>query len=370
MKKRLCVFLGLLGLTMTLPVAAQTIEFGGMDASPMDAAHYPRRAAFQNYLSDDDPDRTQYMKVLYCRPQVKGREIFGELVPWGQDWRLGANEATEVSFYRAAEIGGTTIPAGTYTMFAQVYPDQWIIKLSTQRFIAGAENRDISQDILAISVPTELVSESREFFTIGFKKIDDNNAQMVMGWDHTQVAVPINFNPTFMAGEDASPMDLVQFPNRSRMRNYVEEDELDANEPQIRLVYSRPQMKGREIFGGLLEYGSVWRAGANETTTLTFFNDVTIDGQEIPAGQYGLFIMVHEDKWDFHIHNSVQSWGPANYDVEENNIMIYSAPTESTPETLEALSATFVDKGNGMIHLAMGWENTMARLPIQLAATR
>ncbi|MEO0787047.1 MAG: DUF2911 domain-containing protein [Bacteroidota bacterium] len=369
MKSRISVFLGLFLLALTLPLAAQTVEFGDLDKSPMDAAHYPRRAAFQNYLSDDDPDRTQYMKVLYCRPQVKDREVFGELVAWGEDWRLGANEATEVTFFRPAEIGGTNIPAGVYTMFAQVYPDQWILKLSTERFIGGSANRDISQDVLAISVPTEYVAESREYFTIGFKKIDDNNAHMVLGWDHTQVSLPINFNPTFMSGDDVSPMDLVQFPNMSRLRNFVEEEDLDENEPQIRLVYSRPQMNGREIFGGLLEYGSMWRLGANETNIITFYNDVTISGQEVPAGEYGLFATVHEDNWEFILHNNVQSWGPANHD-EADNVLVYSAPTESTPETLEALSATFVDMGDGMIHLAIGWENTMARLPIQLASKR
>jgi hypothetical protein len=68
------------------------IKFSDMDKSPMDAAHYPRSAAFQNYLSDDDPDRSQQIKVLYCRPQKKDRDIFGALVSWGKDWRLGADE--------------------------------------------------------------------------------------------------------------------------------------------------------------------------------------------------------------------------------------------------------------------------------------
>ncbi|MEM6395850.1 MAG: DUF2911 domain-containing protein [Bacteroidota bacterium] len=369
MKSKYQLITGLFCLLFTLPVSAQAPEFGDLDKSPMDAAHYPRRAAYQNYLSEDDPDRTQYVKVLYCRPQVKGREIFGELVKWGEDWRTGANEATEVTFYRAAEIGGTFVPAGTYTMFAQVFPNHWIMKLSTERFIAGAENRDITKDILSVSVPTQYVADAREYFTIGFKKIDDANAHMILGWDHTQVAVPIDFNPAYMDSENASPMDLAQFPNRSRTRNYLEEDELDANEPQIRFVYSRPQMKGRKIFGGLLEYGNMWRVGANETSILTFFNDVTIDGNEIPAGQYGLFATVNKDNWEFVLHSNVQSWGHANHDPEDN-VMTFTAPTEKTPETLEVMSATYVDKGDGMIHLVIGWEDTMARIPIQLAATR
>jgi hypothetical protein len=158
-------------------------------------------------------------------------------------------------------------------------------------------------------------------------------------------------------------MDLVQYPNMSRLRNYVEEDELEANEPQVRVVYSRPTMKGRKIFGELLEYGKIWRVGANETTEITFFEDVTIAGTEIEAGRYGLFAMVNAGNWEFVIHENVQSWGPANHN-DEDNIVKVMAKTEKTPSTLEALSMTFVEKGDNQIELVVGWENTMARLPI------
>lgn len=342
---------------------AQELKFGDLDKSPMDAAHYPRRAAFQNYLSDDDPDRTQKIKVLYCRPAKKERAIFGALVPYGKDWRLGANEATEVTFFQPVQMGTTTVPAGTYTMFAQVYPDQWIIKISTERFIGGSENRDITKDIVAVAVPTTTVADVRESFVIGFQKIDDNNVNMVFEWDQTRAALPINLNPPSLAGDDASPMDLVQYPNMSRLRNYVEEAELEANEPQVRVVYSRPQMKGRKIFGDLLKFGEMWRVGANETTLITFFEPVTIAGTEIKAGTYGLFATVNQDNWEFVIHKNTQSWGNANHN-DEDNVVKVMAKTEKTPSTLEALSMTFVEKGTNQIDLVVGWENTMARIPI------
>ncbi len=353
-----CLMVGMFGSAQ-----AQELKFAEMDKSPMDAAHYPRRAAFQNYLGEDDADRTQLVKVLYCRPAKKDRAIFGGLVPYGQDWRLGANEATEVTFFRPVMIGNTTVPAGNYTMFAQVYADQWIIKISTERFIGGTANRDLSQDIASVVVPTTTVSEVRESFTIGFQKVDDENANMVFEWDQTRASLPINFNPPSLAGDDASPMDLVQYPNMSRLRNYVEEAELEANEPQVRVVYSRPQMKGRTIFGDLLKFGELWRVGANETTLITFFYDVTIAGTEVKAGTYGLFATVNKDNWEFIIHKNVQSWGNANHN-DEDNVLKVVAKTEKTPSTLEALSMTFVEKGDNQIDLVVGWENTMARLPI------
>jgi hypothetical protein len=361
-------FVALLLLTLgtSLSLVAQDVKFrANLDASPMDAAHYPRRAAFKNYLEADDPDRTQFIKVLYCRPMKKDREIFGGLVPYGQDWRLGANEATEVTFFTPVEIGGTYVPSGSYTMFAQPYPSHWIIKLSTERFIAGAENRDITQDFVAVSVPTQQTAEVRESFTIGFQKVDEGQVNMVFAWDQTRVELPINLNATALAGDDASPMDLVQYPANSRIRNYVEAEEFEASAPQIRLVYSRPQMKGRKIFGEMLAYGDMWRLGANETTTVTFFQDVEIGGKKLRAGTYGLFAKVNNGSWDFIVHNNVQSWGTPNHD-ESDNVVTVTAKTEATPETLEALSATFVEKGDNMVELVFGWENTMARLPIKV----
>ncbi|MEL7162718.1 MAG: DUF2911 domain-containing protein, partial [Bacteroidota bacterium] len=209
----------------------------------------------------------------------------------------------------------------------------------------------------------------RESFTIGFQKVDDNNVNMVFEWDDTRASLPISLNPPMLDGENASPMDLVQYPNRSRLRNFVEEKDLEANEPQVRVVYSRPQMKGRKIFGELLPYGKMWRVGANETTLVTFFEPVTVGGTDLAPGTYGLFADVKEGEWDFILHKNTQSWGDANHDPKDNVVTV-TAKTEKTPSTLEALSMAFVEK-DGMLHLVVGWEDTMARLPIKVnKATR
>ena len=349
----------------TFSTEAQDLKFPDLDPSPMDAAHYPRRSAYKNYLDADDPDRSKKMKVVYCRPNKKGRAIFGDLVPYGKDWRLGANEATEVTFYQAVEIGGEVIPSGTYTMFAQPYPNQWIVKISSERFIAGAGNRDITKDLVAVSIPTQTVAEVREEFTIGFQKVDEGTAHMVFAWDQTQAALPINLNPASLAGKDASPMDLVQYPNKSRYRNSLKPEELDAAVAKVRVVYSRPQLKGRKVFGEMLKYGEMWRVGANETTEITFFEDVTIDGKKVKKGKYGLFAKVNADSWEFILHTNLPSWGSENHDPK-TNVLTFTAKTEKTPSKVEALSILLVENGANKIDLVVGWENTMARLPIML----
>lgn len=349
----------------SMDIAAQDLKFPKLDPSPMDAAHYPRRAAFKNYLDDNDPDRREQIKVLYCRPYKKDREIFGKLVPYGKDWRLGANEATEVTFFQSVEIGGQHVPAGTYTMFAQVHPSQWIIKISTERFIGGAENRDITKDIVAISVPTSRVPNVREQFTVGFQKVDADNVNMVFEWDQTRTVMPISLNAVSLAGEDKSPMDLVQYPNSSRLRNYQKPEDLDKAIAKVRVVYSRPQMKGRKVFGELLKYGEMWRVGANETTLVTFFDDVTINGTKVKKGTYGMFAKVNEDNWEFIIHTNLPSWGTANHD-EKTNVVTFTAKTEKTPSTVDALSILLVKNGTNAIDMIVAWENTMAKLPITL----
>lgn len=353
-------------LLSSFSVNAQEVEFGGLDKSPMDAAHYPRRAAFANYLDADDKDRTQKIKVLYSRPMKKGRKLFGELVPFGEDWRLGANEATEITFFQAVEIGKVRVPAGVYTAFAEpINASSWNFKLSKERFIGGSQNRKTDMDILSTKIDVVQVPNERESFSIGFQDVDDNTVHMLMEWGNSRAMLPINLSPPTFAGDDASPMDLVQFPPMSRLRNYVKPEELEANEPQVRVVYSRPTLKGRKAFGNLIKYGNMWRVGANETTLVTLFNDAMIGDTKVKAGRYGLFAEVNEGEWTFILHEAVQSWGTPNFD-EKATVATFKAKTEKTPETLEAMSIALVDAGDNTVHLVVGWEDTMARMPITL----
>ena len=363
-KKTLLLVVGVLAIVFF--ANAQELKFPSLDKSSMDAAHYPRESAYLNYLDDDTKkEKRRQIKVLYSKPRKNDREIFGKLVPYGKEWRLGANEALEVSFFQNVEIGGTFIPAGTYTMFADVYPDHWTIKISTERFIAGTANRDVSQDVVHVDVPVSNVAESREAYTIGFQRVDDESCNMVFEWDHTRATLPISFNPAYLDDDNASPMDLAQYPNDSRFRNFLKKEELDANEPKVRVVYSRPQKKGRTIFGDLLKYGELWRVGANETTEITFFQDVNVGGTDIKAGTYGLTARVHKDKWDFIIHTNIPSWGHYNHD-DSKNVATFSATTEKTPSTVEALSILFDKKDDKNVHLIVAWDDRMARLPIMM----
>ena len=344
---------------------AQDIEWPSLDKSPMDIATYPSRAAFANYLEADDPDRDPKIKVLYSRPYKKGRAIFGDLVKYGADWRLGANEGTEIMLYQDVEIGGTTIPGGIYRLLAEVNEGHWNIVFSNHRHTTGSGGMDKSKEVGRFMAKTSASAKEYEQFTIGFQKVDESNVHMIFAWDNTVAKLPINLNAPTMDGEDVSPLDMASYPDRSRFQNFLKPEELEANKPQIRVVYSRPQMKGRKVFGELIEYGNMWRLGANQTTTVSFYQNVMIGDKELRAGTYGIFAKVHKDKWEFIIHSNTNSWGHPNHD-ESTNLVSIDAPVEETGATLEALSVTFDKASDDEVHILFGWENSMARLPVMM----
>lgn len=358
----LLVLLLLVGATMT---AQDAIKWPELQKSPADQATYPRGAAFGNYLDADDSDRNPKIKVTYCRPYKNDRVIFGDLVPYNEDWRLGANEGTEATFYENVEINGTVIPRGRYRLYAEVKKDVWNIVISTATNTAGLSNVDKTKEIGRFPAAVTSTGSSREQFTIGFQKVNEGNVDMLFEWDEVRATLPINLNASSLAGEDASPMHNIYYPGGSKYLNFMKPEELEANQPQIKIQYSRPQMKGREIFGGLLKYGEMWRLGANETTLIRFHQPVTIGGKDLRAGTYGLFAVVNEKSWDIIIHTNTNSWGFANHD-EETNVHTITVPVEKTASTLEALSMTFDKESDSKVNLLIGWEDTMVSLPIMI----
>jgi hypothetical protein len=134
-----------------------------------------------------------YIKITYCQPQKRGREVFGKLVPFGEVWRTGANEATEITLTRDIFINGTLLPAGTYSIFTIPAADKWTIIINKDLGLWGAYNYNIKQDVFRFSVPVvQLGPEVFESFTIQF---DQRNsvADLLLLWDKTKISIPIQF---------------------------------------------------------------------------------------------------------------------------------------------------------------------------------
>jgi hypothetical protein len=189
-----------------------------------------------------------------------------------------------------------------------------------------------------------------------------------MKWFLTLAALMLITLGTVSAQEmpelDASPMDAAYFPNRAAFRAFADTDaQKMAMQPVMKVVYSRPQKKGRDIFGDLISYGEVWRAGANESTEITFFEDVVVGDTKVKAGRYTLYTVPGEDEWEVMINTDLDGWGAYAYSAD-NNVATITVPSMDTEDTVEAFTIMFEEVEDGA-HLIMAWDDTMVRVPVK-----
>ena len=131
----------------------------------------------------------------------------------------------------------------------------------------------------------------------------------------------------------------------------------------IELSYSRPNAKERVIFGELVPFGKVWRTGANQATTLTFGEDVTIGDKKIAAGKYGLLSIPNKDSWIVIITKQLDVTSPAAYKVESDLVRVNVKPVIVANKT-ETFTMQFANVKAGSCELNLLWENTSVSLPI------
>ena len=128
--------------------------------------------------------------VDYSSPKVKGRKIFGALVPYGQEWRLGANEATTFVTSADVTVGGTKVPAGSYTLFAVPNADKWTLVISKKTGEWGVPYPGKDSDFARVEMKTSKLSAPMENFTISFDKTG-SGCTMRTQWENSGAAVDI-----------------------------------------------------------------------------------------------------------------------------------------------------------------------------------
>jgi hypothetical protein len=122
----------------------------------------------------------------------------------------------------------------------------------------------------------------------------------------------------------------------------------------VTIVYHRPLVGGRTIWGGLVPYGQPWRAGANENTTIAFSHDVTVEGKPLPAGTYGLHMLPSESEWTVVFSKNHTSWGSFSYKAEEDALRVTVKPAAAPHH--EALTYEFDDPKADSVVVALKWE--------------
>lgn len=131
-----------------------------------------------------------YVKIVYGSPRKRGREIFGALVPYGEVWRTGANEATEITTTGDLSFGKHRLPVGTYSLFTIPYPDRWTIIVNRALGQWGAYEYNADLDLFRFDVPVRQTDKLYEGFTITFEQEGDSTF-LYLRWDRTEVRIPI-----------------------------------------------------------------------------------------------------------------------------------------------------------------------------------
>ena len=162
-------------LISTLQLTAQ--EFKSLDKSPMDKATFP-----SSYKISD-----KIAKVIYSRPQLKGRDLF-DLAPPNKIWRTGANEAAEITFYKDVVFGDKPLKAGTYSLFTiPSLEGDWMIIINGATNIWGSYYYKKDQDVIRVSAKTSKSEKNIEAFSMMF----DKDMTLKMGWGNTIISVPV-----------------------------------------------------------------------------------------------------------------------------------------------------------------------------------
>ncbi len=173
-----------------MSLLAQTGAVPAVDKSPMDMSYYP--SGYPVLKIQDKITEPLIARVIYSRPQKSGRTIFGGLVKNGEVWRLGANEATEIEFFKPVRISGRKVKAGRYSLYAVVSENSWTLILNKETDTWGAFKYDAKKDVLRTEAAVQKAEGPVEYLSLYFEKTA-SGCNLVIVWDTTRVNLPITF---------------------------------------------------------------------------------------------------------------------------------------------------------------------------------
>jgi hypothetical protein len=176
----------------TAPLQAQVYvnRLAPVDVSPLDISYFPIDYPVRRMTGEAEGG--PLARVIYSRPHKGGRAIFGELLKWGEPWRLGANEATELELFQKATILQQSVPAGRYTLYCIPGPNEWVLVFNRNLYSWGLRP-DPKQDAFRFNVPVQKQGQPLEFFTMVFQN-SRTGADLVIAWDDVLTRLPIAFN--------------------------------------------------------------------------------------------------------------------------------------------------------------------------------
>jgi hypothetical protein len=188
MKKIISTFL--LFLNIVIVTAQEAAKVPEVDKSPMDMSYFPDQYPIQKFQGK--VTTAPSVRVIYGRPKKDGRIIFGDLIKFNEIWRIGANESTEIEFYKDAKIGGKKIAKGRYTLYCLPTEKTWTFIINKDTDSWGAFKYDEKKDVLRQKISTSNVETSVETLSIYFEKTT-TGCKLNVTWDTTTASLPISF---------------------------------------------------------------------------------------------------------------------------------------------------------------------------------
>jgi Protein of unknown function (DUF2911) len=160
-----------------------------VDVSPMDMSYFP--VDYPKLKMAKQISQPPVARLIYSRPHLQGRELFHDVLKYGEYWRLGANEATEINFFRDVTIQNKKVKAGRYILYCILGPATWTIVLNSNIDSWGLE-QDSTKDLQRFEIPVTHGNPTLEYLTMVFSKTD-TGAELIMAWDDVLAKLPIDF---------------------------------------------------------------------------------------------------------------------------------------------------------------------------------
>jgi hypothetical protein len=161
----------------------------GLDKSPMDMSYFP--VDYPKLKMSGNVTEPLIARVIYSRPQKNGRTIFGDLIKYGSVWRLGANEATEIEFFKDVTITNKKVQKGRYVIYCIPHENDWKLVLNEDLYTWGLKI-DSTKDEYSFTIPVAKTRFPYELFTMEFEKAG-KGMELIMEWDSVKASLPITW---------------------------------------------------------------------------------------------------------------------------------------------------------------------------------
>ncbi|MCB0637974.1 MAG: DUF2911 domain-containing protein [Lewinella sp.] len=222
--------------------------------------------------SASSEERTQigltHFTLRYHRPAVKGRRIFGELVPYDQVWRTGANEATLLSFDQPIRIGDATVDPGTYALYSIPGESNWTFIFNRDTSLWGARGYDPTADVLRHEVPVQMLPAREEVMALRWRNITHTAAELTLEWEFVRAALPVQvFTHDQVAAQLATGLgDDATGPDYYRAARYYFDNDLDLDQART-WMDRRMELDGEQF--GVMRYQALIELALADTAAAT-----------------------------------------------------------------------------------------------------